>query len=128
MDLVITGLKIEGRDDVINCIRTLKTHFDMYEWFTNVKAIESASIPVIKLEADLQVVREIENNKNTTPIDKRMRFLQIDITFEDTNEYKTDSFWEGIEWHSSKQHLGLKSVNLIKTYIKEYVHLKELTL
>lgn len=128
MDLVITGLRIEGRDDVIENIRILKSWFSSYKWFTSVKAIESASIPVIKLEADLEIVRETENLECKNKIDPQMRFLQIDITFEDSKEQKTDSFWEGIEWHSPKLHLGMKSVHLVKSYIKEYVHLKELTL
>lgn len=41
---------------------------------------------------------------------------------------KADLFWEGIEWNRSKLHLGMKSIHLVKSYIKEYVHLKELTL
>jgi DNA polymerase sigma len=41
---------------------------------------------------------------------------------------KPDSFWEGIEWNRSKLHLGIKNIHLVKSYIKEYVHLKELTL
>ena len=106
----------------------MKSYFSNYECFTNIKAIESASIPVIKLEVDLEIVRKNENSKSVSKIDPRMRYLQIDITFEDSKKQKTDSFWEGIEWHSSKLHLGMKSVHLVKSYIKEYVHLKELTL
>lgn len=128
MDLVVTGLKIEDRDDVVSHIRILQKHFTDCEYFFNIKPIESASIPVIKLEADLEKVREKENPKNTDKIDPKMRYLQIDITFDDSKEPKTDCFWEGIEWHRSKLHLGMKSIHLVKTYIKEYVHLKELTL
>lgn len=128
MDLVITGLKIENREDVIDHIRTLTQHFEEWAYFSNIKAIEGASIPIIKLEADLQKVREVENTQNCHLISNNMRFLQIDITFDDSKERKTDSFWEGLEWNRSKLHYGLKSVHLVKSYIKEYVHLKELTL
>ena len=86
MDLVITGLRIDGRDDVIQNIMILKSYFNNYECFTNIKAIESASIPVIKLEADLEIVRKSENSKSVSKIDARMRYLQIDITFEDSRE------------------------------------------
>lgn len=82
----MTGLKIEGRDDVINHIRTLKEHFEGSQYFFNIKPIESASIPVIKLEADLQKVRENENQKEEQEVDPKMRYLQIDITFEDSKE------------------------------------------
>jgi len=128
IDLVVTGLKIEGRDDAISHIRTLKDHFEGCQYFSNIKAIEGASIPVIKLEADLQKLRENENSKNTSIVESEMRFLQIDITFEDSKEKKSDFFWEGFEWNTSKLHLGMKSIHLVKSYIKEYVHLKELTL
>ena len=128
MDLVITGLKIENREDVIEHIRTLTWNFEEWEYFSNIKAIVSASIPIIKLEADLQKIRDLENTQNLNIISDKMRFLQIDITFDDSKERKTDSFWEGLEWNRSKLHYGLKSVHLVKSYIKEYVHLKELTL
>lgn len=129
MDLVVTGLKIEGREDVVDHIQILKEHFENYEYFSNIKAIESASIPVIKLEADLSKIRGKFNPNNKNKVDPRMNYLQIDITFDDSKERdKSDSFWEGVEWNQSKVHLGLKSIHLVKTYIKEYVHLKEMTL
>jgi non-canonical poly(A) RNA polymerase PAPD5/7 len=128
MDLVVTGLKIEGRDDVVDHIRALKDYFENHDFFTNVKAIEGASIPVIKLEADLQKIRESENSSNKSEVELSMRFLHIDITIEDSKEKKGDLFWEGIEWNEAKSHLGIKSIHLVKNYIKEYVHLKELTL
>ena len=128
MDLVVTCLKIEGRDDVVDHIRALKDYFENHDFFTNVKAIEGASIPVIKLEADLQKIRENENSSNKCEVEMSMRFLHIDITIEDSKEKKGDLFWEGIEWNEAKSHLGIKSIHLVKNYIKEYVHLKELTL
>jgi DNA polymerase sigma len=128
MDLVVTCLKIEGRDDVVDHIRALKDYFENHDFFTNVKAIEGASIPVIKLEADLQKIRESENSSNKSEVEMSMRFLHIDITIEDSKEKKGDLFWEGIEWNEAKSHLGIKSIHLVKNYIKEYVHLKELTL
>lgn len=86
MDLVVTGLKIEGREDVIDHIRVLTDHFEGCPYFLNIKSIEGASIPVIKLEADLQKVRDNENKSNTEEIDPKMRYLQIDITFDDSKE------------------------------------------
>lgn len=85
MDLVVTGLKIESRSDVIEHIRVLKQFFEKCEYFVNINPIESASIPVIKLEADLQKVRD-SNKSNCKEIDAKMRYLQIDITFDDTRE------------------------------------------
>jgi hypothetical protein len=82
----VTGLKVEGRDDVIDHIRTLKQHCEDSQYFLNIKAIEGASIPVIKLEADLQKIRDIENKKEEEKVDPKMRYLQIDITFEDSTE------------------------------------------
>lgn len=129
MDLVITGLKIQDRDDVISHIRILTEFFNKSYYFKNVNAIESASFPVIKLETDLQKVREAENPENKSEIDPKMRYLQIDITFEDHTRVKSDLFWEGAEWDQSHlHHLGIKSIHLVKTYLKDYVHLKEITL
>lgn len=129
MDLVVTGLKIEDRDDVVEHIRILTTFFEESHYFSKVNAIEGASFPIIKLEADLQKVRDEENSQNSTTVDEDMRFLQIDITFEDHQRVKSDLFWEGVDWESNKlHHLGIKSVHLVKSYLKDYTHLKELTL
>ena len=86
MDLVVTGLKIEKREDVIEYIRILTQHFEDCDYFRNIKAIEGASVPIIKLEADLQQIRENENSLNSTRVESRMRYLQIDITFDDSKE------------------------------------------
>lgn len=128
MDLVITGLKIERREDAIEHIRILTQHFEDCDYFKNIKAIEGASVPIIKLEADLQKIRNTENSDNCNSIDSKMRLLQIDITFDDSKEKKPDTFWEGGEWNRSKLHLGLKSIHLVESYLKEYIHLRELTL
>lgn len=129
MDLVITGLKIKDRDDVIDHIRILSEFFKNSLYFQNVNAIEGASFPVIKLEADLQKIREAENPENKSKINMKMKYLQIDITFEDHTRTKSNLFWEGSEWDQTQpQHLGIKSIHLVKTYLKDYVHLKEITL
>eukprot|EP00344_Euplotes_crassus_P008154 CAMPEP_0197001480 /NCGR_PEP_ID=MMETSP1380-20130617/6171_1 /TAXON_ID=5936 /ORGANISM="Euplotes crassus, Strain CT5" /LENGTH=275 /DNA_ID=CAMNT_0042419165 /DNA_START=110 /DNA_END=934 /DNA_ORIENTATION=+ len=129
MDLVITGLKIQDRDDVIAHIRILQSYFKKFEYFTKVNSLESASFPIIKLEADLQKVRDEESQKNSLAVDPKMRYLQIDITFEDHKRIKSDLFWEGLDWDSTKiHHLGIKSVHLVKSYLKDYTHLKEMTL
>lgn len=128
LDLVITGLDIEGREDVVEHIRIIQEYFENSEYFSSVKAIEGASVPVIKLQADLQKVRENLNSSRKIEVESKMRFLQIDVTFDDSKQTKADSFWEGGHWNQSKIHLGMKSVHLVKTYIKEYVHLRELTL
>lgn len=86
MDLVITGLKIESRDDTIEHIKALTQHFGDWVYFRNIKAIEGASVPIIKLEADLQKIRDIENTENWSLINNKMRYLQIDITFDDSKE------------------------------------------
>lgn len=129
MDLVIIGLKIENRDDIVEHIRILAQYFEESEYFRNINAIEGASIPVIKLEVDLQRIRENENPENKSEVDPNMRYLQIDITFEDHKRLKSDIFWEGEEWdHSKLNHLGIKSIHLVKSYLKDYGHLSELTL
>mmetsp|Transcript_17072 Transcript_17072/g.16766 ORF Transcript_17072/g.16766 Transcript_17072/m.16766 type:complete len:477 (-) Transcript_17072:43-1473(-) len=128
LDLVVTGLKIEDRDDVVEHIRILTTYFNQSEYFRKVNAIEGASFPIIKLEADLQKIRD-EESKDEATIDPTMRFLHIDITFEDHKRIKSDLFWEGVDWDSTKiHHLGIKSVHLVKSYLKDYTHLKEITL
>jgi len=129
MDLVVIGLKIGDQNDAIEHIRNLKKFFEESEYFRDINAIEGASIPVLKLEADLQKVRKNENPTNKQKVESKMRFLQIDITFEDQKRVKSDLFWEDSEWdHPKVHHMGIKSLHLIKTYLQDYVHLKEMTL
>ena len=128
MDLVVTGLKIEDRDGAVEHIRILKKYFEESPYFRKINAIEGASIPVIKMEADLQKIREDHNPKNKAIVDSKMRYQQIDITFEDHKRVNSNSFWEGSEWDHNKLHLGIKSVHLVNTYLKDYTHLKEMTL
>ncbi|CAI2378352.1 unnamed protein product [Moneuplotes crassus] len=129
MDLVIIGLKIENRGDIVDHIRILAQYFEESEYFRNINPIEGASIPVIKLEVDLQLIRENENSENKSEVGPNMRYLQIDITFEDHKRIQFDTFWEGDEWdHSKLNHLGIKSIHLVKSYLKDYSHISELTL
>jgi hypothetical protein len=46
--------------------------------------IESATVPVIKLQVDLQVITS--NDGNDELVDETMRTLGIDITFEDISK------------------------------------------
>ena len=128
MDLVVTGLKIEDRDDAVDHIRILKKFFEESPYFRNINAIEGASIPVIKLEADLQKVRNDHNPENKDVVDCKMRYLHIDITFEDYKRMKSNLFWEGNEEEQSQLHHGLKTIHLVKSYLKDYAHLKEISL
>jgi hypothetical protein len=74
-------------DDLLILARALQSEWRCIESF---KAIETASIPVIKMKVDLLKLREEEMKEkdgeadfSTRPIPDNQRYLSVDITFDD---------------------------------------------
>ena len=58
LDLVVIGLSFGGcRDFQISEMRLLKEQLEILKFIEEIKFIDSASIPIIKLSVDLQKVR-----------------------------------------------------------------------
>jgi DNA polymerase sigma len=53
MDLAVTGLHIDDRYQMVNDLKNLATGLQEWKVIESMKAIETASIPVIKLKVDL---------------------------------------------------------------------------
>lgn len=99
----------------------------------DVKIIETASVPVIKLVIDLQKVREHEAKLNTSKsssvIDEDMRLLKIDITFNDQqSEIDLNFFAQGFQHLSPTIHMGIRCCQFVKKKLEEYQALESLTL
>eukprot|EP00349_Pseudokeronopsis_sp_Brazil_P000219 CAMPEP_0202959292 /NCGR_PEP_ID=MMETSP1396-20130829/3514_1 /ASSEMBLY_ACC=CAM_ASM_000872 /TAXON_ID= /ORGANISM="Pseudokeronopsis sp., Strain Brazil" /LENGTH=245 /DNA_ID=CAMNT_0049677787 /DNA_START=3244 /DNA_END=3981 /DNA_ORIENTATION=- len=118
VDIAVTGLSFKGSHD--SHIREMKALQEslaiLSNSFTMVKFIESATIPVIKLQIDLQKMRQkiiqqevARFGKTNTPatIDQDMRLLGMDITFEDLGAQTYGQ--------ATKVNLGIECVNYIST-------------
>ena len=58
MDMAIVNLDIFDRDDMIYKLQSLSTALKQWPFKITVKAIPTASIPVIKVKVDLESLRE----------------------------------------------------------------------
>lgn len=110
MDLTVLGLSFESKDDLILSLREFSKHLTSESCFfvEESEVIESATVPLIKLKANLQKVA----HNCVLPAD--MKFLSIDITFDNARKKTAES----------NIHLSVKCCELIR----EYPFLKELTL
>lgn len=99
VDLAVVGLDLQGDKDIqIREMRRLCDQLDcfMKSKLTSLKFIETASVPVIKLQVDLQKVYQRiskhqgpglrSQDSNLSEIEDSMRHLGIDITFEDCSK------------------------------------------
>lgn len=90
MDLAVTGLRIDDRYQMITDLKNLATSLEEWKVLESLKAIETASIPVIKMKVDLSLLRDTEMSEREPgdfqrrPIPEDQRFLSVDITFDDT--------------------------------------------
>ena len=105
VDLAVTGLKLGGDINThIGEMRKLYFHLEdkkSESFIKRCEIIESASVPLIKLQVNLQVIQEINRNKSIllaqkegiedfkpdplVQLDDSMLILHIDITFDDYN-------------------------------------------
>lgn len=58
MDLAVTGLKIDGREDMIDDLLSMGCQVQKWDLIKDYKAIETASIPVIKANVSLYEIQK----------------------------------------------------------------------
>lgn len=59
MDMAIRGLDISDRTTLIEDMHTLTQALDSWDLIEELKSIETASIPVIKAQIDLNKIRKV---------------------------------------------------------------------
>jgi len=87
--------------------------------------IDTASVPVIKLEIDLQKIRDAKQRSRRETVPEKMKVLGIDITFEDmmlqASPFMDDS-------HAQQVNLGIKCINYVKNLQQQLPDLKPMVL
>lgn len=146
VDLAVIGLNFNGNRELhLQEMRQLQDQLEYINCIQSMKFIESATIPVIKLQIDLQKISQsiqrAEKSREgrqlcngNTQIDECMRYLGIDITFEDHNnqqlyEYEVPSpsgspFMSGV----SKINLGIQCISYIKSLCMKFQDLKPIVM
>lgn len=84
MDIAVTGLRIDDREDMIDDLKALGTQVQKWSLIKDYNPIVTASIPVIKAHLRLQDVAK-EMGKAFNHHDPDIE-LPIDITFDDSPE------------------------------------------
>lgn len=93
MDLAVVGLEISDRYAMIEDLKKLSSvlQIEFKLSIDTFKAIDTASIPVIKMKLDLVKIREHEMKESEEgdferrPIPDNQRYLNVDITFDDSS-------------------------------------------
>ena len=81
MDIAVTGLRIEDRMAMIDDLHALESQVMKWPLVKDLKAIDTASIPVIKAQLSLKSVAEEMGKTYNHHVDAE---LPIDITFDDS--------------------------------------------
>jgi predicted nucleotidyltransferase len=110
IDLAVTGHSFHGNKDTqVTIMYLLVKRLEVLSCKNTLQFIESATIPVIKMELDLQKIREMMrpqyNKKEMNIIPEHMRFIGLDLTFEDM---MADEQWQ------SNVNLGIKCISYVK--------------
>lgn len=121
----------------------------LHDWpcLDTFKAIDTASIPVIKMKIDLhryreqEMVESVEDDFKRRAIPENMRYLNVDITFDDSPvvPYKYNQLGQSMSINPDlmnhsffdsqpKTHLGLQSCSLVQRYIQDYKGLKQVAI
>lgn len=81
MDIAVTGLRIDGREDMIDDLHALAHQVQTWPLIKDFKAIETASIPVIKAQL---FYKDIAREMGKPFLEDDDAQLPIDITFDDS--------------------------------------------
>ena len=81
MDIAVTGLRIEDRLAMIDDLHALEIQVMKWSLVKDLKAIDTASIPVIKAQLSMKAITEEMGKTFSHPTDIE---LPIDITFDDS--------------------------------------------
>lgn len=87
MDMAVTGLNITDRFQMIEEMHRLATGLGEWDLVQDLKAIDTASIPVIKANVNLDSLRALRTGEEEHIAEKEKtegRLLAIDITFDDS--------------------------------------------
>lgn len=96
VDLSVTGIDFKGnRELLISEMKNLYEKLEFLKSTSSIKFIETATVPIIKLQIDLQKVNSSQSrtekyiqgttSPQNTIIDESMRYLGIDIAFQDSS-------------------------------------------
>ena len=95
MDIAVTGLRIDDRQAMIDDLHALEEEIKKWPIIKDLKAIDTASIPVIKANISMKAIsKEMLKSFSEDMIDCD---LPIDITFDDTPKEVTDSYRQNIQ-------------------------------
>lgn len=91
VDLAVIGLSFKGdKNKQISLMKKLYEKLRLVKCKQEVELVETASVPVIKLKMDLEMISEqleklteYSQQSRRVKIDPVLRYLGIDITFED---------------------------------------------
>ena len=114
VDLAVTGLYFNGnRDKHLVEMRSLFEDLKNLKTKSDVQYIDTATIPIIKLTMDLDKIkqtlsRHVKSSQPSLPVEKSMRFLGVDITYEDQSSTVMNQY-EDMYYHSgiSKSNFGI---------------------
>lgn len=133
VDLAVVGLDFKGQRDLQ--IKEMRGLCDQLELFmksmSSLQFIDSATVPVIKLQIDLQkVAKKIQSQEkfhfgvasSVNEIDETMRYLGVDITFENSSK-QAMCFAEG-----SRINLGIQCISYIQQLCMSQQHLKPIVI
>ncbi len=88
MDIAVTGLRIDDRQAMIDDLHALEEEIKKWPIIKDLKAIDTASIPVIKANISMKAIsKEMLKSFSEDMMDCD---LPIDITFDDTPKEVTD--------------------------------------
>lgn len=148
VDLAVTGLTVNSQS--LYQMNRLFQHLKGLPMLVHAEFIQTASVPVIKLKADLEIVQETmrkkaressddsdqdEEMRQELPqvgLDSEMRILSIDVTFDGINNTHQNNYqsmsMENPQASGSTTSLAISSVHKIKELQFLYVDLRSIVL
>jgi len=94
-------------------MKKLALKLDLLSCKKSLQFIDTATIPVIKMEMDLQKIREMKR-KNKSLVPDKMKLINIDITFEDLMLGQNTYFDDAQLFQLTQVNLGIKCISYVK--------------
>ena len=134
MDIAVYGVvpidKINSsanvRELTVSAMDQLNTRFDAIQWIANNRVIGTASVPVIKLEVDLQKLAKTLNKDERTTDEPEIKSLKIDIIFNDSALPRTKVGADGVI--DTSECLTKRCAEYVKQQIIDHPFLKPLAM
>ena len=124
IDLAVTGHTFNGDRSIhTTTMQILVKKLEQLNCLTYLNFIDTATIPVIKLKMDLQIIREMikpqfRKSKQWGPVPDNLTSLSLDITFEDMSP--TLSSDDPYHSFSTQINLGIQCISYIKKLQHKY--------